>query len=47
MVGYIIETIYDKVLKKKDELNKALEAQKKVLDEKEKALEKEKLRTNP
>lgn len=35
MGGYIIETIYDKVLREKDELNKALE-------EKEKALEKEK-----
>lgn len=33
MGGYIIETIYDKVLREKDELNKELENQKKEIEE--------------
>ena len=42
MGGYIIETIFDKMAREKDELNKALEDKDKALEDKDKALEKEK-----
>ena len=42
MGGYIIETIYDKVLREKDELNKELENQNKELENQKKEIEEEK-----
>ena len=39
MGGYIIETIFDKMAREKDELNKALEDKDKALEDKDKALQ--------